>query len=78
MPEHPNSTKQGYVLEHRLVMEKKIDRYLTSKEVIHHINEDKQNNSEDNLMLFSNYGEHGKYHWSLKNGGDINGSKESK
>lgn len=48
---HPNATKNGYVPLHRLVMEKHLDRYLTKKEVVHHIDENKQNNSIKNLEI---------------------------
>ena len=56
-----------YVLEHRLIMEKHIGRYLTPQEVVHHIDENKQNNSIDNIMLFPNKEAHRKYHKMLKN-----------
>jgi hypothetical protein len=57
-PTHPNKTKLGYVCEHRLVMEKLLGRYLTKKEVIHHKDENKQNNTPENLELYSSCGEH--------------------
>jgi hypothetical protein len=60
--DHPNKTKEGYVLEHRLVMEKKIGRILKKKEVVHHINEIRNDNRPENLMLFNNLTEHINYH----------------
>lgn len=47
---HPYSNK-GYVYMHRLVMEKKLGRYLKPHEVIHHINEIKLDNRVANLFL---------------------------
>ena len=49
--DHPNCGKQGYVAEHRIVMEKKIGRYLLSSEVVHHIDHNITNNHPDNLQL---------------------------
>ena len=57
-PDHPNKTKMGYVLEHRLVMEKKIGRYLLKTEVVHHMNHKPSDNRIENLMLIENNGLH--------------------
>jgi DNA-binding CsgD family transcriptional regulator len=63
IPTHPFATKSGYVREHRLVMEKVLGRYLTRKEVVHHIDSDKTNNDPSNLMLFASNAEHLLYEW---------------
>jgi len=62
---HPRQSEFGYVLEHILVMEKSICRYLTKEEVVHHIDGNKSNNSLDNLMLFKNDSDHRKFHHKM-------------
>jgi len=73
MPTHPKAigTKKLYVAEHRLIMENILGRYLTDKEIVHHINEDTMDNSIENLQLMT-ASEHSKYH-SLKRNKDKNG-----
>lgn len=61
-PKHPNCTKNGFVPTHRIVMEKHIGRYLTKKEVVHHINGIKHDNRIENLMLFPSGSEHLSHH----------------
>ncbi len=61
---HPNATKQGYVLEHRAAMESKIGRYLSKEEVVHHINLNKSDNRISNLMIMSD-SDHKSYHANL-------------
>jgi hypothetical protein len=60
-PDHPHANRHGYVLEHRLVMEKMIGRFLEPQEVVHHRNKNKQDNSPANLQLFSENSEHLKH-----------------
>jgi hypothetical protein len=48
----------GYVLEHRLVMEQHLGRYLLPTEVVHHIDGDPTNNDIANLRLFDTQSAH--------------------
>ena len=61
-PNHPFHNKQNYVRQSRLLAEKIIGRYLTSKEQIHHINGIKDDDRPENLYLFDCLGEHMRYH----------------
>lgn len=66
-PKHPNRDKRGYVCEHRLVMEKKLGRFLNKIEVVHHIDGSRNNNSILNLVLYESDSEHhSKEHVSKK------------
>ncbi|HKY40764.1 MAG TPA: HNH endonuclease [Polyangiaceae bacterium] len=51
------SNSAGYVLEHRLVMARKLKRPLRPNETVHHIDGDKTNNKISNLQL--RQGRHG-------------------
>ncbi len=56
--DHPKATRDGYVLEHRLVMEEKLGRLLRDDETVHHVDGIKSNNDPGNLQL--RQGRHGK------------------
>lgn len=62
-PEHPSCDRQGYVMEHRLLMEEKIGRYLTQEEIVHHINGNKTDNRIENLQLCKDRKEHLQIHF---------------
>jgi len=59
-PEHPFCNSQGYIREHRLVVEKQIGRYLLPTERVHHIGK-KDDNRPCMLMAFINESAHQRF-----------------
>lgn len=64
--EHPYAKKNGYVAEHRMVIEKYIGRYITNIESIHHKNKIRNDNRIENLMLLRNKSSHNRIDRGLK------------
>ena len=50
-PKHPDTSVSGWMLEHRLVAEKKIGRRLLKTEHVHHINAIRDDNRPENLEV---------------------------
>lgn len=57
-PDHPHSTKGGYVRQHRILMERTLGRLLRPEEVVDHRNRDTSDNRDENLRLFATNAEH--------------------
>jgi hypothetical protein len=67
-PDHPHPNHlDGYVFEHRLVMGRKIGRYLRPNEVVHHKDGQRDNNDPNNLVLLTKI-EHDRLHGFARRG----------
>lgn len=62
IPRHHLSDMSGKVYEHMIVAEKLLGRELKDGEVVHHKDENRLNNSLDNLMVFKTKADHSAYH----------------
>lgn len=63
---HPFADMNGYVYEHRLIVEGVIGRYLKRRESVHHINEIKNDNRKCNLVLCENESYHRLLHSKMR------------
>lgn len=57
-PGHPNARRTGAMLEHRLVMERELGRYLEPTEIVDHIDGLHLHNDPSNLRLFASNRDH--------------------
>ena len=58
---HPRATVDGYVMEHIVIMEECLGRFIGVDEVVHHINGIKDDNRVSNLEVMG-FGEHTRHH----------------
>jgi len=54
----PMARKDGYIMEHRMIMAKMANRLLTRTEVVHHIDHNPSNNHPSNLELWPTNADH--------------------
>jgi hypothetical protein len=62
VPDDPHARPDGYALEHRVLVSRRIGRVLYPSEVVHHKDGDPSNNNLDNLELLPSQSEHMKLH----------------
>lgn len=62
MPTHHRADSTGCVYEHIIVAEKKLKRNLKDGECVHHLNEIRNDNREENLIVFKTRADHTAFH----------------
>lgn len=60
-PDNSRANKEGYVMEHILIMQEHINRVLKDDEVVHHKNKIRNDNRIENLQLMT-FKEHARLH----------------
>jgi hypothetical protein len=65
-PDHPSADETGYVYEHWLVAEKALGKALPPGVVVHHVNEVKTENRNNNLAILPGHGYHAALHRRLR------------
>ncbi len=66
-PYHPFCNHQGRVRRSRLIMERHLQRFLLPSEIVHHINEIKNDDRIENLAHFNSNSAHTKHHHQKRN-----------
>ena len=66
VPDHPHSDCRGYIFEHILVAEKALGKYLDPGHPIHHVDENRRRNTNDNLVVCENNAYHKILHMRMR------------
>jgi hypothetical protein len=81
-PEHPNAYTsenwKGWIYEHRLVAEALLGRSLRDDERVHHLDCDKHNNRDDNIVVLASNACHMRLHNWINAGGNVVDSYEKR
>ncbi|AKQ08545.1 HNH endonuclease [Bacillus phage PBC2] len=62
LPSHHRAGQDGMVYEHIYIAEQIIGRDILLEEDVHHMDEDRSNNSTDNLIVFKTHEDHSRFH----------------
>ena len=62
LPNGKGTRPNGTVLEHRYVAELLLGRSLSESETVHHIDCNRSNNSDNNILVFASRSDHARYH----------------
>ena len=65
-PDHPRVAKNGYVPEQVLVAEAALGKYLPPKAIVHHVNQNRGDNRNANLVVCENTAYHNLIHQRMR------------
>ena len=65
-PEHYLARKDGYVYEHRLIASEALGKPIPKKSIVHHIDGDRLNNKNNNLVICEDRGYHKLIHQRIE------------
>lgn len=66
LPDHPRANSQGYIPEHIAVIESAIGKFLSPGAMPHHVNENKHDNSNANLVICEDRAFHNLLHRRMR------------
>lgn len=66
VPDHPAASASGCVYEHVLVAERALGHYLPLRAIVHHVDENRKNNANGNLVICQDIAYHKLLHYRLK------------
>jgi hypothetical protein len=61
----PMARKDGYIMQHRLIMAQMCGRLMDRSEVVNHIDHNPSNNDPSNLEMYPSNGSHKKAEWGV-------------
>lgn len=64
--DHPRTDGQGHVLEHIVIAERALGRYLPSGAEVHHVDENTSNNANANLVICQDKAYHKLLHYRAR------------
>ena len=66
LPDHPHANADGYVAEHVVVASRALGKRLPKGAIVHHVNENREDNQNTNLVICQSAGYHALLHARMR------------